>query len=155
MVGTMDIAFVRPDREARGLAFRHVADEVLYVLLPADHRLAKRRSIRPEDIASEPFISFTKSYAPALRLKIDDYLQAAGVRFQVAHEAETLPMVISLVLSTGGVCLLPEYTRKLLPPSVASRPLQGTAPTIGLAIGYNKMNTSPLVKLLVLEQGVA
>jgi LysR family hca operon transcriptional activator len=42
--------------------------------------------------------------------------------------------------------LLPLYARNLLPPSVVSRPLQGEAPTIDLVIGYNRANTSSLLK---------
>ena len=43
-----------------------------------------------------PFISFPKAYAPALRAVIDDYLARSGIDLVPAHEAETLPMVISL-----------------------------------------------------------
>jgi LysR family transcriptional regulator, hca operon transcriptional activator len=76
-------------------------------------------------------------YAPALRLVIDDYLTRSRVTLRTGREAETLALVISLVLSTPGVSLLPAYARKLLPASVVSRPLQGEAPTIDLAIGHN------------------
>jgi LysR family hca operon transcriptional activator len=44
---------------------------------------------------------------------------------------------------------LPLYARNLLPPSVVSRPLQGEAPTIDLVIGYNRANTSSLLKVFL------
>jgi LysR family hca operon transcriptional activator len=147
--GRMDLAFLRLDNAAPGLEFKTVTEEALFVLLPADHRLANGESVHLAEIASEPFISFPKDYAPALRRVIDDYLVQAGVDLAPAHEAETLPMVISLVLSTGGVSLLPAYARRLLPPSVVSRPLHGKAPAIVLAIGYNKANSSPLLRLFL------
>jgi hypothetical protein len=72
-----------------------------------------------------------------------------AIRIAAAHEAETLPMVISLVLSISGVSLMPEYARRLLPPSVVSRRLHGRAPTVALAVSYNASNASPsLVALL-------
>jgi len=37
----------------------------------------------------------------------------------------------------------------LLPGSVVSRPLEGDVPTIDLAIGYSKANTSPTLKLFL------
>jgi LysR family hca operon transcriptional activator len=37
----------------------------------------------------------------------------------------------------------------LLPSSVVSRPLEGEAPTIDLAVGYSKANTSPILKLFL------
>ena len=51
-------------------------------------------------------------------------------------------MAMTLVASTGGVCLLPAYAEKILPVSVISRPLAGEAPTIDLVVGYSKANTS-------------
>jgi LysR family hca operon transcriptional activator len=146
--GKADVAFVRPDKQV-GLEFARVASEPLFVLLPANHRLAARKAIRVEDLAREAFIGFSKKLAPALQRVIDDYVARAGVTLRQVQEAATLPTVISLALSTPGVTLMPAYALRLLPPSVVSRPLQGKAPTIDLAIAYNKTNASPLLKLLL------
>jgi LysR family transcriptional regulator, hca operon transcriptional activator len=145
----MDIAFVRPDETIRELLFKPLIEEELFVLLPADHRLARRCSIHVADIGEEPFISFSASYSPALRRVIDDYLRAGGLDMTPVHEAETLPMVISFVLSSRGVTLLPAYMRRLLPESVVARPLAGNPPTIPLALGYNRRNTLPLLQHLL------
>jgi LysR family hca operon transcriptional activator len=56
---------------------------------------------------------------------------------------------LSLVASTGGIALMPVYALNLLPHSVVSRPLAGVSPTIGLSLGYNEANTSPLLRTLV------
>jgi len=48
-----------------------------------------------------------------------------------------------------GLALLPRYARNLLPPLVVSRPLQGEAPMIDLVIGYNRANTSSLLKVFL------
>ena len=58
-------------------------------------------------------------------------------------------MAMSLVASTRGVALLPAYARNFLPRSVTSRPIRGDAPTIDLVVGYNKANTSPILKLFL------
>jgi LysR family transcriptional regulator, hca operon transcriptional activator len=73
MQDQMDIAFVQPDDTIQELRFRPLIEEELFVLLPADHRLAQRQTIRVADIGKEPFISFSASYSPALRQVIDDY----------------------------------------------------------------------------------
>jgi len=44
---------------------------------------------------------------------------------------------------------LPAYARNLMPSSVVSRPLEGEAPTIDVAVGYSKSNTSPILKLFL------
>ena len=81
--------------------------------------------------------------------RVDDYLRHAGLDVVPAHEAETLPMVISLALATGSVTLLPAYMKRLLPPSVVARPLAGRTPTIPLALAHNKANPSPLLRHLL------
>jgi LysR family hca operon transcriptional activator len=60
-----------------------------------------------------------------------------------------MAMAMSLVASTRGVALMPEYAKNLLPPSVVSRPLQGEAPAIEIAVGYSKSNTSSVLELFV------
>ena len=44
---------------------------------------------------------------------------------------------------------MPAYARNLLPPSVVSRRLEGEAPTIDVAVGYRKSNTSPILKMFL------
>lgn len=145
----MDIAFVHPDASIQELRFWPLIDEELFVLLPADHPLSQRHAIRVGDIANEPFISISASYSPLLRSVVDEFLRHHGVHATPVHEAETLPMVISFILSSRGVTLLPAYMRGLLPGSVVERPLEGTPPTIPLALCHNRSNTSPLLRLLL------
>ena len=62
---------------------------------------------------------------------------------------DNLAHAVSLIASTGAVMLLPAYARSFLPASVTSRPLRGNAPTIDLVVGYDKANTSPILKLFL------
>jgi LysR family hca operon transcriptional activator len=55
-------------------------------------------------------------------------------------------MAISLIASTRGVALLPDFARNFLTWSVTSRPLEGEAPSIDLVLGYHKANNSPLLR---------
>jgi LysR family transcriptional regulator, hca operon transcriptional activator len=55
-------------------------------------------------------------------------------------------MAMSLVASTRGVALLPDFARNFLTRSVVSRPLAGEAPSIDLVLGYHKANNSLLLK---------
>jgi LysR family hca operon transcriptional activator len=58
-------------------------------------------------------------------------------------------MAMSLIASTRGVALLPAYAENFLPWSVTSRPLKGEPPTIDLAVGYNKSNSSQTLALFL------
>jgi LysR family hca operon transcriptional activator len=143
--GKVDVAFLRREDQMPGLAFRLLAKEPLIALLPSDHRLAARKTVGPQDLAKETFIGIRKT-SPALRAVIEDYLHRERIGITPTHEVDNISMAVSLVASTGGIALLPAYARNLLPPSVVGRPLRGEPPTIDLVIGYNKANTSALLK---------
>jgi LysR family transcriptional regulator, hca operon transcriptional activator len=149
MRGKIDLAFLRPEKQAPGLKFRLLRKDPLIVLMPHDHALAARSSIRPQDIAGEIFIGTSATRAPTLRAAIDEYAKRTGLALKPQHQAENIAMAISLVASTGGVSLLPLYAQNLLPKTVVSRPIQGAPPMVDLVVGYNEANTSPLLKFLL------
>ena len=72
-----------------------------------------------------------------------------GVDIKLDHGVDNMAMAMSLVASTRGLALTPAYAKNLLPSSVVSRPLEGEAPTIDVAVGYSKSNTSPILKLFL------
>ena len=150
MQGKIDVALLRRETQTSGLTFKFLAKEPLIAILPARHRLARHRAVPPQDLARESFIS-TARVAPVLRTVIDDYAAKEGIRLKQNYDAETLSGGMSLVASTGGFTLLPLYVRNALIPSVVARPLRGEVPTIGLMMGYNKSNISPLLKRFLLR----
>jgi LysR family hca operon transcriptional activator len=145
--GRLDVAFLRVEPHF-DLEYRVVTQEPLVVLMPSDHRLAARKSIRPQEIAGEIFIGASNK-ATVLRAVTENYLKRSGVDIKPDHGVDNLAMAISLVASTRGLSLMPAYAKNLLPRSVVSRPLEGDVPTIDLAIGYSKANTSPTLKLFL------
>jgi len=148
MRGKLDVAFLRPEAKMADLIYKVVTKEPLVVILPSDHRLASQEVIDPKEIAEEILLSVSKT-APVLRVVIDEYLKRSGIDIKPEHEADNLAMAMSLVASTRSVALLPAYAQNFLPWSVISRPLSGEAPTIDLVVGYNKANTSPILKLFL------
>jgi LysR family hca operon transcriptional activator len=145
MRGKMDVAFLRRETQTLGLSFRFLTKEPLIAILPADHRLASRKKIRPQDLARESYISPAR-LAPVLKSVIDDYAATVGITLKAAYDAENLSGAMSLVASTGGVTLFPLYVQNMLTPNVVARALEGKAPSIDLMLGYNKTNSSPLLK---------
>jgi LysR family hca operon transcriptional activator len=152
MRGKLDVAFLRRETHAQDLVFTLVTREPLVVVLPSDHRLAQHDAVDLTDLVGETFISVSNT-APSLRVVIDEYIGASGLGIVADHEADNLSMAISLVASTRGVALLPDYAQNFLPWSVVSRPLEGTAPTIDLVVGHRKGNTSVLLKFFLSKIG--
>jgi LysR family hca operon transcriptional activator len=145
--GKLDLAFLRAE-PGFDLDYRVVSREKLIVLMPSDHPLTERDSIRPEDFKGEPFILATNK-ATVLNKVILRYLRDNAIEVTPEHGVDNLAMAMSLVASTRGLALLPEYANNLLPWSVVSRPLEGEAPTVDLVIGYSRSNTSPVLQLFL------
>jgi LysR family transcriptional regulator, hca operon transcriptional activator len=153
--GMIDVAFLRREDGLPGLEIKHLIEEPLEVFLRKDHPLATRKSIKVQEIVGETFLSISgtalsaSGKPPALRLAIDRFLKQSGVDIRPSHEVDNLGGMMSLIVSTRGIALLPSYAKTFLPKSVTTRPLQGLAPKIDLSLGYRKTNNSPVLKLFL------
>ena len=86
------------------------------------------------------------------------YLSQAHVEFYLPvkpghEEVHNVVHAISMITSTGGVMMLPAYTRRYLPETIATRPAKGEAPTLDLVVAYHKANKSPILKRLLASVG--
>jgi len=149
--GRLDVAFMRVE-PTFDLGYEVVDHEPLIVLLPSDHRLTSRKAVRPQDFVGEIFIGGSNK-AAVLRAVTEDYLRRSGVDIKLDHGVDNMAMAMSLVASTRGWALMPAYAKNLLPRSVVSRPLEGEAPTIDVAVGYSKANRSPVLELFLSRLG--
>lgn len=142
--GELDVAFLRREKQP-SLTFEFLAKEPLIAILPAGHRLASRKKIRPQDLAGEIYVSSTRT-APVLNAVIQEYASSIDIALEPKYEGENLSTAMSLVTSTGGFTLFPLYAQNMLAPNVVARALDGVPPTIDLTLGYHGANTSPLLQ---------
>jgi LysR family transcriptional regulator, hca operon transcriptional activator len=149
--GKLDIAIVRAEK-IPDIEIRVIAQEPLVAILPSDHRLARLKSVDVRDFAGETYIGISK-VPRVLRALISGYLARRKIELTPSFEIDNYAMAVSLVASTRGVALLPASARHFLPWSVVSRPLKGEAPTIDVAVGYHKANTSPILKTFLSRVG--
>ena len=146
--GKLDIAFLRREANTGDLSFKLLAKEPLIAVLPAGHRLTTRKKIRPQDLARETYVGAAR-ISPVLKAVIHDYAAKSGITLKAEYEGENLPAAMSLVISTGGVTLIPLYAQNMLTPNVVARALEGVPPTIDLVLGYKSENSSPLLHHLL------
>jgi len=145
--GRIDLAFLRVE-PGYDLGYHVVDRELLIVLMPSDHRLTARKTVSAQDLVGEIFIGGSNK-AGVLRAVTEDYFSRSGLDTKLDYGVDNMAMAMSLVASTRGLALMPAYARGLMPWSVVSRPLEGDAPTIDIALGYNKSNTSSILKLFL------
>jgi len=157
--GLIDVAFLRREDGDAGLEYLVLIKESLEVYLPKDHPLTAKAAIGLREIAGETFLSISgtamsaSGRPPALRQAIDRYLKKSGVHIKPSHEVDNLGGIMSLIVSTGGVALLPTYARTFLPGTVTTRPLRGFTPKIDLSVSYRKGNASPILKMFLSRVG--
>ncbi len=104
--GSMDVAVLglSDSTPPNGVSSRVIARERLVAVLPARHRLARRRRLRLAELAEEPFVDFPDG-GPG-RLQTDLAFSAAGVRREVAFEAMNVELMLDLVAQGLVVAML-------------------------------------------------
>jgi LysR family hca operon transcriptional activator len=148
----LDAAFIRPEEQVGDLSYRRVRTDPLVFVFPSDHRLASQAAVAPQEIANENFCLPSKA-APAVRRVVLEYFKQAGIDLKPEHEVHNVVHAISMITSTRAVMMLPAYTKRYLPESITTRPVQGEAPTLDLMLAYHKANKSPILRLLLSRVG--
>ncbi|WP_119167572.1 LysR family transcriptional regulator [Algihabitans albus] len=109
--GKIDVGLLHPPIPALSdFDSRSLGRDPFWAALPADHRLARRRSLRFAEITREPFILFPESQGPVLYDKIRTLVHGTGRDFQIAAETERLHSQMALVAGGLGVGLITRLT---------------------------------------------
>ncbi|WP_329047464.1 LysR family transcriptional regulator [Amycolatopsis sp. NBC_01488] len=121
--GRFDLAFTRPPL-VPGLASRTLLTEEVCAVLPADHPLATRTSLKLADLAGEPWVLTPRgSWAPWHR-RYDADFAAAGFSPRVVQRAATVQGLLGLVAAGVGVTRLTRSSHSLRRSGVAFVPLE-------------------------------
>lgn len=105
--GEIDLSFVSPFPESHELVTGELLlTEELYAVVPVNHPLAGRDSIRLDELSGDPFVMFSDAYS--LRSIVLDACRAAGFMPQIGFEGEETDTIRGLVAAGLGVGLLPE-----------------------------------------------
>jgi LysR family hca operon transcriptional activator len=148
----LDAAFMRAEETAADLAYRRVRTDPLVFVFPSDHHLASQAAVAAQDVVDETFYLPSKA-APAVRRVVLDYFNRAGIDPKPEQEVHNVVHAISMITSTRGVMMLPDYTKRYLPETITTRPVKGEAPRLDLVIAYHKANKSPILKRLLANVG--
>jgi DNA-binding transcriptional LysR family regulator len=101
-------------------------EDPLYLALPSEHKLAKRRKLRLEDLREEAWVQ-TSSASPCARHVVRS-CHAAGFEPNVAFESDDYQTVQGLVAAGVGVALIPELALTVVREGIAIRALSPQPP---------------------------
>lgn len=106
--GRIDVGLLHPPVPALAdFDGRSLGRDPFWAALPADHPLARRRSLRFAEIAREPFVLFPEPQGPVLHDRIRALVREAGYDLQIAAEAGRLHSQLAIVAGGLGVGLVP------------------------------------------------
>src|ERR1700678_92821 len=88
--GRLDLAFLRME-PGYDLAFHVVDREQLIVLMPSDHSLTSRKTVRAQDFVGEIFIGGSNK-AGVLHAVTEDYLRRSGYDIKLVHGVDNMAM---------------------------------------------------------------
>ncbi len=136
--GELACGFYHPEAPTPGLRTRLLLRERNGVLLPADHPLAGRRSLRLHDLAATAFVLFPRTHNPGFYDRVLAAFARAGVAPRIAEEVWPRANGIGLVRAGLGATFMCPSEARRLPPEVTFRPLRGPAPESRLVVGWKQ-----------------
>jgi DNA-binding transcriptional LysR family regulator len=89
----------------KGVEWRAIAQQELVVIVPPDHRFARRATIALAELGGERLVTFKDGYP--IRKQIETILRAAGVAPQIVSESDESASVRGLVAAGSGVAIVP------------------------------------------------
>ena len=130
--GELDLALVYefslvPVVVAPTVRLRTLHTDAVYIMLPKDHRLARRRRLRMGDLAEEAWVQGVRSGSTLDVLPMAG--RAAGFEPQVVFRTDDQTTVRGLVAAGLGIAMVPSLIVSSLPPGVVVRPLDEPALT--------------------------
>jgi len=152
--GQIDVGLLRPSTPTGGdavvqlaprLASRVVAENSLVAVLPARHRLARRKRVRLAELAEEPFVFYSRPSGPSVHDTIVGFCRAAGFTPRIEQEAADVTTIVSLVAAGLGVSLLISPTPPINPDAVVYRELSDDLPPWPLSVAWSPANHSPVL----------
>ena len=90
-----------------GVEYLHVLDDPMFVALPADHRLARRRTVRLEELADEDWMLGAQGGCPDTSIFLRS-CQRAGFEPRIAFHSDDYLAIQGFVAAGMGVSFIPQ-----------------------------------------------
>jgi len=140
--GELDLGVLALGVDLAGLEVEPLCDEAFTLALPAGHRLAKKASVRTDDLAGETLLLLEDGHC--LRDQALDVCSRVDVRESQDFRATSLETLRQMVAAGLGITLLPELATHgpfAAARSVVVRPFAKPAPRRTLGAAWRKTST--------------
>lgn len=132
----LDAAILGNISEAdRGLfTIRVLSRHPMAAVLPEDHALAKKKSIKLTALNRERWVSLSDAFFPGRREFLRSVCQRAGFEPQIVNEEDSLSMMLGAVTAGEGVAIMPVHAGKLPHSGCVIVPLAAPVPSSELLL---------------------
>lgn len=134
--GELDLAILALPIPARYLEIEELFEEELLLVLPPEHELATKTSIRLQDVEPFPFVLLDEAHC--LSDNIVSYCRQKAFQPVAVERTSQLTMVQELVSLSHGISMIPEMARVIDQSSRrVYRSFSGKKPTRTIAMAWN------------------
>jgi DNA-binding transcriptional LysR family regulator len=147
----IDAAFVRPPVIDDEIEIADLGREPMVCVLPTRHRLARRRTVRTEDLRGEPLVWWPQDHAPApwRQMLAEVYGPDPAGWPEVARAEPEEERIVSAVATGAGVAFIGlERSRSLRVPGAVYRRFAPPEPTMGIALAWRRGAEAPALRRL-------
>lgn len=144
--GPLDVAFVNLPGPLTGMEHCVVWRVPFEVVMPENHRLARRKSLEFKDLAGEDFVFCSRESRPEFYDEFFRRCANAGFRPQVVQEVGGYPTTMLALIGLGvGLSVLPHFERTEGIRGIVWRPLARPKLWTDFALVWPKKAGSPLL----------
>ena len=148
----VDLALVvGPVHHYSGIELVALQPQKFVIAVPKNHPLAKESAINIQDLADQPFVSFTATEGAGFVNALMATCHAAGFLPNVVHEASQMQSILTLVAGGLGVALVPASLQRLQMDDVTFLKVLDSprTPEYDLVFAFNKLNDNPVVEAFI------
>ncbi|MEM6521083.1 MAG: LysR substrate-binding domain-containing protein [Cyanobacteria bacterium P01_C01_bin.70] len=144
--GQIDLAFLHPPIDERGLQLHSILEENFVAVLPQQHPLLEYESIPIAALADEALIIHPRAEGPTL---YDAFIQVcydAGFQPKIVQESISLQARVCLAAAGIGITFTPDSLQCLVGNNVACRPLANCPIRLKFAAVWPQKSVNPKLK---------
>lgn len=140
--GDIDVGIGFPLPGTTPLSSHMLLREPLCAVLPQGHELAGTDRISVADLATERFVTFPRTTAPALHDAVMTSCREAGFEPDIRLETHLQQTIVNLVAEGLGVALVPDSMRRVTLAGAVFRPLVHS-PEVEQRLYWQENNANP------------
>jgi DNA-binding transcriptional LysR family regulator len=141
--GALDLGFLRDGEQDSAVTIEPLISERFVAILPKQHPLAARTSLRPADLREEPFVFYARKMGPLAFDRMIACCEADGFRPRIVQDTPQWPTAVRLIAAGLGVSIAPACVSSLAMPNVVYKRLRSTHRT-SVDIGIRRDFHSPV-----------